>query len=243
VHIPDGTNNIVRHNIKLQNNSRSKLEIYNTNKSEYIKDKSLRAKLKFRGFFQTFRRGSNGLLETEELCGLWAGRPVNGPLWPGWPSRPMHHRINEGGVVRVSPNPQPPFCCWCMRACWRRQWGRRWPSSRPAVVRGGGFAGPGGAPLLLFSPSSVFVRHPRVRRRVPPAAGRWPAFRGRRWGAPARPSSRCRAGSPGGGRQPRRDRRGSVQLRPHPRTPVSRKRMVVRRRRRRTAGHHPVVPF
>jgi hypothetical protein len=81
------------------------------------------------------------------------------PLTRNLPLKPPHPSAGGGAGV-----PSPVVAGWPA--------GRRASSADLQTL--------GGAPLLLLSPSSILVCGPHVRRCAPPAAGRWPAFRGRR---------------------------------------------------------------
>jgi hypothetical protein len=99
------------------------------------------------------------------------GRPTCERPAEAWLAQLAHAPPNKGGgAVRVSPNPQPPHVADAGALGGVSGTG----GGRPAVVRRGGSVGPGGVPLLLLSPSSVFVRHPHVAGvyRQPPAMGR-----------------------------------------------------------------------
>jgi hypothetical protein len=135
------------------------------------------------------------------ISGLWAGWPVSGPLvayWLGWPicQRTYRRWLRLGFPLTRSRPFDPPHAPACGSvgvavAGGGRPVGRRWSAEADLQA-------PGGVPPLLLSPFSVFVHGLQVRRRALPTASRWPAFRGRRWGTPARLGSRCRAGSLGG---------------------------------------------
>jgi hypothetical protein len=110
----------------------------------------------------------------EGLCGLWAGRPVNGPSRPGWPSRPMQHRIKEGRGLRLGfaltrSRPLVPDA--------RAPGGVAGAGGgRPAVTPGSGSAGPWCAPPLFSPPPLLFFVHRPVCvgvRRRPLAGLQW----------------------------------------------------------------------
>jgi hypothetical protein len=181
------------------------------------------------------------------IVGLWAGaacewpvgEPGRGPVQPTTAS--PHIKEGEGECPTLIPSPCLPsnrHCRWLVLQ--RRRWlvllpvkaGRReHHQCRSMSLRCSSVV------PTFFSFGSV-SRRPLVRWLAPLAAGRWTTVSGRRRGAPARLGSRCRVGSPGGGRRPPRGRMGSVRLRPPPRSLASKKRMAGRRRQRRTAGQH-----
>jgi hypothetical protein len=184
------------------------------------------------------------------IVGLWAvaacewpvGEPGRVPVQPTTAS--PHIKERKGGCPTLIPSP-------CLPGNRRRRWlvlqRRRWLVLLP--VKDGRLERHRCRSMSLHCSSVVppLSSLGSVSRRPPCApacaAGRWPAVSGRRREAPARLGSRCRAGSPGGGRRPPRGRMGSVRLRPPPGSPASKKRMVGLYRRRRTTGHRGEPPW